>query len=158
MIDYEMIDRVTKQYVDKNIQQLKEYCQDESIAKFVEYITYPINHPELKYNQDVKYSVALNLYKFAYDLIDYDFDSAITNEFHFQADWIYQLNSFIGNFFNDDLYFVLYKENKTSFWKVRTSNDYDRGSQDPRELIQAAKDNVAISQKIQERIESMHRK
>lgn len=153
-IRFDHFSGITSDHMYKNLRQLKDYCQNADIADFVYHITYPINHLELRWTPNKEYSIARNLCKFMYDLQGYDFESAITNEYHFQGNWIYELNSFIGNFFNDDSYFVLEKEDEFSCWEARVANDCDKGSQDPKKLINAAIENIELRNHLQEKMAS----
>lgn len=132
---------ITHSMIDEQLQELADTCAKyDDIAEFVQMITYPmLNKDEERSNQSLEYRIGQALGSLMYDLVKYDFISATTNEFHFQSDWVYQLNSFIGNYFLDDLYFTVNRQNPFGIWRVEAAIG-EFATQDPRVLIEAAKD------------------
>lgn len=138
--DFDKMREITCQMFDKQLQELQVDCaKDDDIAEFVRLITFPMFHAEERSDQSVEYRIGQALGSFMYDLVEYDIISATTNPYHFQSDWIYQLNMFIGNFFMDDAYFSIDRSGCWKVWKVKRS-DGEFATQNPRILIEAAKD------------------
>lgn len=131
---------ITHRMIDEQIQELHDTCAKyEDIAEFVRLITFPMFNSEERSDQSVDYRIGQALGSFMYDLVQYDFISATTNPFHFQSDWVYQLNMFIGNFFLDDAYFTVERTGSWKVWSVKPS-DGEFATQNPQVLIEAAKD------------------
>lgn len=139
-IQFDQMHAITHSMIDSQLEELRETCaQYEDIAEFVRLITYPMFNTDERSEQSVDYRVGQALGSFIYDLVNYDFISATTNSFHFQSDWVYQLNSFIGNYFLDDSYFIVKKKSPFGVWRAEYS-DGEFATQDPLVLIEAAKD------------------
>ena len=131
---------ITHRMIDEQLKELQATClKNEDIAEFVRMITYPMFNPDDQGDQTIEYRIGQALGSFMYDLVQYDFISATTNSFHFQSDWVYQLNMFIGNFFLDDAYFTVERTGSWKVWSVKPS-DGEFATQNPRVLIEAAKD------------------
>lgn len=130
---------ISNRYLAEQITEIQKVCLEEGnedILEFVRLITFPMLNQHEKDNLD--YRIGDVLSNFVWQLTDYDFLTATTNPYHFRADWAYQLNSFIGNFFFDDAYFNL---RRASFgtWEAIPSQDK---TQNPIVLIEAARDNA----------------
>ena len=138
--DFDQMRSITHRMIDEQLKELQATCSKyEDIAEFVKLITFPMFHSEERSDQSVEYRIGQALGSFMYDLVQYDFISAITNPFHFQSDWVYQLNMFIGNFFLDDAYFTVERKGSWKVWSVKPS-DGEFATQNPQVLIEAAKD------------------
>lgn len=140
-MNFDKMLEITKNYVDQHMQELKDECnKDPDIAEFVRLITYPMLHNEEEHpDESLDHRTGQELRMFLWKISKVDLE--ITNPYHFNTNWIYELNSFIGNFFYDDAYFRIYK--KVSFmnlWEVEADNDF--GIQNVRALIEAARDNA----------------
>jgi hypothetical protein len=129
-------------------------CQkDPNAAMWLRLMTYPMT-----YNADTAIeqeravlNISQELHKIFYELTEYDFHTATTNPYHFQCDWIYFIDSFMGNYFYDDFYFSVFnRDSKSKYSIVEIAADTDSYvSQDPRELIIAAVKNTAITARLQ---------
>lgn len=143
-IQFEQMRTITHSMIDSQLEELRETCsQHENIAEFVRLLTYPMFNTDERSEQSVDYRVGQALGSFMYDLVNYDFISATTNSFHFQSDWVYQLNSFIGNYFLDDSYFTVKKKSSFGVWRAEYA-DGEFATQNPQVLIEAAKDIAAF--------------
>lgn len=138
-----MMQEISNRYLHQQITEIQRTCFEEGnedIFEFVRLITFPMlqQHDLVDKKDNLDYRTGDVLSMFIWQLTDYDFLTATTNPYHFRADWAYQLNSFIGNFFYDDAYFNL---RRASFgtWEAIPSQDK---TQNPRVLIEAARDNA----------------
>lgn len=93
---------------------------------------------------------AENLSQLIYQICRYDFYNNITSDIH--GDWVYKLNSFIGNYLLDDFYFKVYQVGQHGLWQATCDNDH--GTQDAKKLVDAAKENIEIYKQIDSTIDA----
>ncbi len=106
---------------------------DDRVEVFVENLLYCMDDDNK--SDEVKYNQSENIY--------YDIKSAIKNNYHMQANWIYELNRFIGNYVYDDAYFTLKKTKPFGVWELKNaSNDIDEIYHNTDDIIEAALDNA----------------
>lgn len=139
-IEFNRLEKITFDKISEQFLELEGYCENyPEINEFVSIVTYPMLNP---LNADkLNFEISDNLCTLIWQITNYDLRSAIYNEYHFRGDWVYFLNSFIGNYFLDDSYFTL----ETGIWDTWTAlvaTDQEVISQNPYVLIEAAKDNA----------------
>jgi hypothetical protein len=86
---------------------------------------------------------AENLSQLIYQICRYDFYNNITSNIH--GDWVYELNSFIGNYLLDDFYFKVYQVGQNGLWQAEST---ESGIQDAKKLVDAAKENIEIYKQV----------
>lgn len=144
-----MINQAEEYSINKlkvQFRELRSYCErDEDINKFVNLLLTCLNYNS--FDNSVFEKVASDeLSTLIYQITQYDFRTALTNPYHFKGNWVYNLNSFIGNYFFDDFGFVVEHVEQDKTWTARTARIEDIFFQDPNILIEAAYDNARFYQ------------
>ncbi|RYF04034.1 MAG: hypothetical protein EOO40_11595 [Deltaproteobacteria bacterium] len=122
---------VSTAILQKSAKQLTEYCEaDPRVREFVETVLDFTRTPPGEAS-----SVGFFLRTLLWEIAKVDISD---NPFHGVAT-LYELRSFIGNYFMDDSYFVLYEEGK--LMRAKSSQDDEHDTQDPRALLAAAQHN-----------------
>jgi len=121
--------------IDQSIKRLQDYCEQyPDVKEFVELIL------------DEHNPIGRQLCTFVWQISG---QSISFNDYH-STDTLYQLRSFIGNFFMDDSYFnvrvVPYYPNLTEYGAYASGDS--AGTQDPKVLINAARHNIALYNKV----------
>lgn len=126
---------------EREIRELKSRCEaDKDVAEFVRLIMATAgSRPRERNNTNDDYFVGEELIMFMWKISGMSIE--LSNEYHFSFGWAASLNSFIGNWFCDDAYFLVEKD-AFGLWTARDDPEQN-GFQDPRLLIEAAKDMAA---------------
>lgn len=136
----DMLD-LAKHYTITNIneamERLQNYCdRDPEVERLVHYIVSIIKNQDLKLNKEFDYDTYMG-YELAGFIValdeGYNNSKALNyldNPFHFQANWIYDLNRFIGFFIMDDGSFSFRPTGRWDAWEIidRTSEYADEDS------------------------------
>lgn len=153
MINFAQCRAITNERLDSQFSELDEYCREyPELIEFVDLIVYPMINPTDIGKEDSKTKISTELTGFIYDINKCDLRSNMTNPYHFQANWVYNLNNFIGNWFLDDFSFSVKQNGYWGCWKIVNDPEQD-GSQDPQVMILAAKENVNHHEKLSENVE-----
>jgi hypothetical protein len=122
--------------IDYQLSELERYLKDHpEFEEFVGLVLTPS-----KYTETGTKTVSDSLHDLLYDITKYDYSTALSNEYHRDANVITNLNSFIGNFLLDDAAFFVYKGKYT--WGAKQSDNSGPWFQDVNLLIEASKDNT----------------
>lgn len=127
--------------IDEQFEELEKYCKEDNRCDLFVSIL-------MKLFKDKDDPVANALTALLFSLTRIDFRSPITNPYHFEGSWIYNLNSFIGNYFYDDFYFSVRQGGYTNRWLIE-AEDYEKDqklTQNPLILIYASEDNVKFNE------------
>lgn len=136
---------LTVNAVNLQIQKLEKLCnEDQTIAEFVHYITYPIVNADEQWTlfQDDTIRIGLELSTLVNSIMSFDIElSTVTTIDNFQANWAYALCEFIS---------IISKPNNMigtglSHWGMSTAFYEESSHTTLDELLQIAKNNVAIS-------------
>ena len=141
--EFMRMQEITNKYLSDEMIGLQATCNEyPDIATFVQKITYPMFHPDKTYDrEDMDMNVARCLSDFLYQLYGLSIYNGITNKYHFNISWASDLNSFIGNYFLDDSYFLMSADDCYGCWQAKGSDEVG-SSQNPLVLIAAAEDNA----------------
>lgn len=145
-LDFKQMYKIAEEHLQVDLDFLEKRCSDPAIREFIYYITFPMLNPDE--HEEYDFLVGMQLATMIGPLARYDFYNATTNNFHFQCDWAYQLNQFIGNYFLDDAGFTCLQTGTYKTWEIDPSLGNDEFLQDPRILIAAARDNVSFFNRI----------
>lgn len=138
------LEEQNKKHFDDEMKRLVETCDNyPDIAEFVRILVNGLLSDE---NSD-DFRLADILSGFIWGIYCFDIRTSLTNPYHYRGNWAYELNSFIGNYFLDDLFFALTRDNYYHAWKA--SADNENGIQNPLALIAAAKDVFRFYRKLE---------
>lgn len=133
-----------KLYFDREMKTLVETCDKyPDIAEFVRVLVNGL----LTDKDSEEYRIADALNYLVWKIVGLDIQNDLNNTCHYQGNWLCGLNSFIGNYFLDDLCFSLTRSNYYNQWEASTNNE--NGIQNPLALIAAAKDNYRFYRKVE---------
>lgn len=124
-----------KSHFEDDMKRLVETCN--KYPEIEEFVRVLINGL-LSDDKSEEYRIADVLSGFLWQLNNIDIRSSLTNPHHYRGSWLYELNSFIGNYFLDDARFAIVRSEGYNDWKV--ISDCENGIQNPLALIAAAKD------------------
>ncbi len=153
MLDF--LANYTKGKIDEEIARLQEYCKDTDVETLVNYLGYRCQNSET-FLSDFNTKMGEELSKFIETLNSDATESLrlMNNPFHFQCNWIYVLNHFIGFYIMDDGAFSFRKTGRWGAWEIidRTSEyaDEDTWPEDQRalhhldDMLKYAEENVRL--------------
>jgi tagatose-1,6-bisphosphate aldolase non-catalytic subunit AgaZ/GatZ len=132
--------------IKEHMDRLESYTEKyPDIALLVEVLSFPMLYGTDHEDQEKIYAdaCAQQLSQLMYHICKYSFYTSMTSRI--QGDWVYELNSFIGNYLLDDFYFKLEQVGPNKLWQAKAASS---GIQDAKQLVDAAKDNVEAFKQI----------
>jgi len=148
MIDFNNITAKSHDYLNKQIDELKQSCErDPGVAEMVRYIVAYSDQMAYSRPGDEDAQIGRGIIQHIWEICGIDL-SNMANSSHFSPNWASNLNFFIGNFIYDDSGFDFEVSDFNGTVNFKAAGDAGRWLQRPEIIIEAAKANRAYYKKM----------